>query len=139
MSDGRTRMQSARTWWEGFSRWRQRRPFWGGTLLVVSAFVTGYFPAAYDRFLFFPAGRFTTTAVLFAVLLLLCGLTVLTFPSMSGLFGFLGMLLATLALLGALGGFLAGTLIGGLGGVLSFAWKPSEDTRRFSWENESSE
>ena len=139
MTDGSRRVQAVRRWWQGFGRWRRRRPFWGGTLLVLSALVTGYFPAAYDQFFLFPTGRFTTTAVLFAVLLLLCGVTVLTFPSVSGLFGFLGMLISTLALLGALGGFLAGTVLGGVGSVLSFAWKPPDESRRFSWENEEPE
>ncbi|MFB6178744.1 MAG: DUF6114 domain-containing protein [Halorientalis sp.] len=122
--------------WQAFHRWRQDRPFWGGALLILSAVFTGYLPAVYDRFLIFPAGSFTTTALLFALLLLLCGVTVLTFPSVSGLFGFLGMLVSTLALLGALGGFLIGSILGGLGGVLSFAWKPPEQDGRFSWEGD---
>ena len=136
MTGGRNRVEAVRLWWRGFSRWRRRRPFWGGTLLVLSAVFTGYLPAAYDRFVFVPTGRFTTSAVLFAVVLLLCGVTVMTFPSVSGLFGILGMLVSTLALLGALGGFLLGTVLGGLGGVLSFAWQPPDEERRFSWEDD---
>jgi hypothetical protein len=139
MSGGRDGVEAVRLWWQGFGRWRRRRPFWGGTLLVLSALFTGYLPAAYDRFLFFPTGSFTTTAVLFAVLLLLCGVTVLTFPAASGLVGFLGILFSTLALLGALGGFLVGTVLGGLGGVLSFAWKPPDEERRFSWEDDAAD
>jgi len=136
MSEDRDRVERVRRWWRGFGRWRQHRPFWGGTLLVLSSLLTGYLPAAYDSFVFVPTGSFTTSAVLFAVLLLLCGVTVLTFPSVSGLFGFLGMLLSSLALLGALGGFVVGTVTGGLGGVLAFAWKPPGDEQRFSWQRD---
>jgi hypothetical protein len=110
-----------------FSDWRRRRPFTGGVLLVLSGLLTAYLPAAYSSFIVISTGSFTGPAVMFGVLLLLCGATVILFPDMSGLFGFLGMLIATLALLGALGGFLIGTLCGCLGGLLSFAWSAPDD------------
>lgn len=113
-----------------FSDWRRRRPFVGGVLLVLSGLLTAYLPAAYSSFIVISTGSFTGPAVMFGVLLLLCGATVILFPEMSGLFGFLGMLIATLALLGALGGFLLGTLLGCLGGLLSFAWSAPDDEGR---------
>jgi hypothetical protein len=92
--------------------------------LLLAALLVGWLPSAYSSFVIVATGSFTTSALLFAAVLLVCGVVVLTVPSLSTLFGFLGMVISTLALLGALGGFLIGTVIGCLGGLLSFAWSP---------------
>ncbi|MFB6164646.1 MAG: DUF6114 domain-containing protein [Haloarculaceae archaeon] len=146
-----SRRASAREAWDRFGRWRRRRPFWGGSLLVVAALLIGYLPAEYGRFLLFATGSFTGTALLFASLILGCGLLSLAVPRLASLLGLLGMLLSTVALLGALGGFVVGTVVGGVGGLLCFAWTPPEDAvgtdagpgddtegrvGRFSWEQE---
>lgn len=115
--------------WQHFRRWRQHRPFWGGSLLVIAGLLTVYLPITYDHLLVIATGSFTGSALLFGALVLLCGLTVLTIPRLSTVFGLLGVLLSVVAIFGALGGFLIGSLLGGLGGVLSFAWRaPTGET-----------
>jgi hypothetical protein len=114
----------AREAWRRFGAWRRPRPFWGGLALLVSGLLTGCLPVAYRDLLFIATGPFTGSAILFGSVLVVCGLTVLTFPSMSTLVGGLGMVVSTAAILGALGGFVVGSLVGGIGGVLCFAWQP---------------
>lgn len=120
-------------------------------MLMCAAGLVGYLPAAYGDVVVVASGSFTGSALLFAALLLLCGLVVLAVPSLSSLFGLLGMALSTVALLGALGGLLLGTLVGGLGGLLAFAWQPPAETGpetgasaagrvgQFSWEDDGRE
>lgn len=121
------RLAAARRQWAAFAEWRRRRPFWGGTLLIVAGFLTAYLPAVYDEFLLFAAGSFTGSALLFGGSLVVCGLLVFAVPSLSSVLGGLGILVATVSLFGALGGFLVGSVLGGLGGILAFAWtRPDE-------------
>lgn len=120
----RHRTTGVRSGWHQFGRWRRRRPFWGGTLLLVAAVLTGYLPWRYERLVVIAAGSFTGPALVIALCLAACGLVVLAAPSVAGLFGLLGMALSAVAIVGALGGFLVGTLLGGLGGLLCFAWTP---------------
>ncbi|WP_336000915.1 DUF6114 domain-containing protein [Halorientalis halophila] len=105
-----------------FTDWRRRRPFWGGTLLVLSGLATLVLPVVFERFLLFTMGSFTGSALLFGASLVVCGLLVLTVPSLSSVLGGLGIVLATVSLFGALGGLVIGSVLGGLGGVLAFAW-----------------
>ncbi|WP_299265144.1 DUF6114 domain-containing protein [Halorientalis sp.] len=124
MGDGRTsdRFATARERLVAFDGWRRQRPFSGGTLLIVAGFLTAFLPAVYDEFLLFVAGSFTGSAILFGGSLVVCGLLVLAVPSLSSVLGGLGILLATLSLFGALGGFVIGSVLGGIGGILAFAW-----------------
>lgn len=115
--------------WQRFRAWRRTRPFWGGTFLLVAGVLTGYLPSAYGSFVAIATGSFTGPAVLFGVAFVVCGVVALGAPSLSQLFGLLGMFLSALAVLGALGGFLVGSLLGGFGGLLTFAWtRPSGAT-----------
>ena len=118
----RGRRTTARKRWATFDDWRRQRPFWGGTLLLVAGLLTAYLPAAYDEFVLFAAGSFTGPALLFGGSLVVCGLLVFAVPSLSSVFGGLGILVATVSLFGALGGFVVGSVFGGLGGILAFAW-----------------
>jgi hypothetical protein len=120
-----------------FSLWRKLRPFWGGVLLIVGAALIAILPLQFEQLLIFTAGAFTTKGVLFAILLLLCGLSALLFPELSSVIGGLGMLLSTLSLFGALGGFVVGALLAGIGGLLTFAWQPPDDVERLVREHAS--
>lgn len=118
-----------------FSLWRKLRPFWGGALLIVGASLIAVLPLQFEELLIFTTGGFTIRGVLFAILVLLCGLAALTLPELSSVIGGLGMLLSTLSLFGALGGFVIGALIAGIGGLLTFAWQPPEDAERLVREH----
>ncbi len=136
MDDSRAsdRLVIARERWAAFDAWRRQRPFWGGTLLLVAGLLTATLPVAYDDFLLFAAGSFTGSALLFGGSLVVCGLLVFAVPSLSSVLGGLGILLATVSLVGALGGFVVGSVLGGFGGILVFAWtapgeRDSDDER----------
>lgn len=120
-----------------FSLWRKLRPFWGGVLMVVGAALIAILPLQFEQLLMFTAGSFTSKGVLFAILVLLCGLSALVFPELSSVVGGLGMLLSTLSLFGALGGFVIGALLAGVGGLLVFAWQPPEDVEELVREHAS--
>jgi hypothetical protein len=130
MDDGQVgdRREASRERWAAFDAWRRERPFWGGTLLLVAGLLTAYLPAAYDEFLLFTAGSFTAPALLFGGSLALCGVLVFAVPSLSSVFGGLGILVATVSLFGALGGFGIGSVLGGIGGVLAFAWTAPDES-----------
>ncbi|SDG09916.1 DUF6114 domain-containing protein [Halorientalis regularis] len=121
------RVAAARERWVAFGEWRRQRPFWGGVLLLVAGLLTAYLPAAYDEFLLFAAGSFTGSALLFGGSLVVCGLLVFAVPSLSSVLGGLGILVATVSLFGALGGFVVGSVLGGLGGILAFAWTAPDE------------
>ncbi|RXK46281.1 DUF6114 domain-containing protein [Halorientalis pallida] len=129
MDEGRAddRLAAARERWVAFDGWRRQRPFWGGALLIVAGLLTAYLPVAYDEFLLFTAGSFTGSALLFGGSLVVCGLLVFGVPSLSSVLGGLGILVATVSLFGALGGFVVGSVLGGIGGILAFAWTAPEE------------
>jgi len=128
MSDGGTgpaeRRERLRKAWAYFGLWREFRPFWGGTLLLLAGLAMGFIPVVAAGLLPFAVGSFTGSALLFAALLLVCGLSALTFPRVSSVVGIAGMLVSVLSVFGALGGYLVGSFLGGVGGLLAFAWRP---------------
>ena len=119
-SDRRERLRKS---WAYAKLWAQFRPFWGGTLLLVSGLAMGFIPVVAAGTLPFAVGSFSGSALLFAVLLMVCGLCALTFPRLSSVVGLSGMLLSVLSVFGALGGYLVGSFFGGVGGLLAFAWR----------------
>jgi hypothetical protein len=119
--DWRTRLRKS---WAYARLWAQFRPFWGGTLLLVGGLAMGFLPVVAAGALPFAVGSFTGSALLFAVLLVLCGLSALTFPRLASVVGLSGMLVSVLSVFGALGGYLVGSFFGGVGGLLAFAWRP---------------
>jgi hypothetical protein len=118
-----------------FSLWRKLRPFWGGVLMIVGATLIAILPLQFEQLLMFTAGGFTSKGLLFAILVLLCGLSALVLPELSSVVGGLGMLLSTLSLFGALGGFVIGALLAGIGGLLVFAWQPPGDVEELVREH----
>jgi hypothetical protein len=119
--DWRTRLRKA----VAYARlWAQFRPFWGGTLLLLAGLAMAFIPLVAAGTLPFAVGSFTGSAVLFALLLVVCGLSALTFPRLSSVVGLSGMLVSVLSVFGALGGYLVGSFFGGVGGLLTFAWRP---------------
>jgi len=117
----RTRLRKS---WAYARLWAQFRPFWGGTLLLLAGLSMGLMPVFAADARPFAVGSFTGSALLFAVLLVFCGLSALTFPRLASVVGLSGMLVSVLSVFGALGGYLVGSFFGGVGGLLAFAWRP---------------
>lgn len=74
--------------------------------------------------LMFIGGAFTVVGLAFAVIVFLIGAFALLKPSMSTVLGVTGIAFSILSLVGALGGFLFGTILGIVGGSLCVAWQP---------------
>ncbi|MFC7045570.1 DUF6114 domain-containing protein [Halobacteriaceae archaeon GCM10025711] len=110
-------------WRPRFRRWRRQRPFWGGLVLAIAGVEIGVIPAHLAvQFAFIP-GSFAFVGLFFAVFILLSGVFALVRPDLSSFFGAAGILLSIASILGALGGFVVGTLLGIVGGSLCVSWQ----------------
>ncbi|WP_203336418.1 DUF6114 domain-containing protein [Nocardioides limicola] len=116
--------RSPRGLWS-FARWRQRRPFWGGTWLILAGVLvarTSVLPVAVV--VTGTPGR--SLGVGFGGLLILLGLLAWVVPYYRHAWGGLGMFVAVCALLGSnLGALGLGTAFGILGGAMVLAWAPA--------------
>ena len=109
-----------------FRRWRQPRPILGSILMVLGGLMIGYVPVQFTSELMLIGGAFTILGMMFAVLVIFCGLSSLVKPELSSIFGVLGIALSTLSLFGALGGLFVGMIVGTIGGILCYAWEPPD-------------
>lgn len=120
-----------------FADWRRDRPFWGGIVLTVA----GLLIAAVPLNLAFQLSMVTTSLVfagaVFAVPVSVAGVLSIVRPQSATYYGIVGMLFAIASLVGALGGFGLGTLLGMLGGSLCIAWIPEDATDDPSTETDS--
>ncbi|MFD1587792.1 DUF6114 domain-containing protein [Halorientalis brevis] len=107
-----------------FHRWRQPRPLLGSSVLALGGLMIGYVPVQFTSELMFIGGAFTIIGMMFAVLVVFCGIASLVRPELSSIFGVLGIALSTLSLFGALGGLFVGMIVGTIGGILCYAWEP---------------
>lgn len=107
----------------GWRRWLRARPFWaalmviaaGGEILAVHLAQTG------------GSSNRMPVAVVLAGGLIACGLLLVCHPVNGSLYSTAAILVAISALMTAhVGGYLIGTLLGGAGGSLAFAWVPRE-------------
>ncbi len=98
----------------------------GSSLLVLGGLLIGYVPVQFTSELMLIGGAFTILGMMFAVLVMFCGLSALAKPELSSIFGVLGIALSTLSLFGALGGLFVGMMVGTMGGILCYAWEPPE-------------
>jgi hypothetical protein len=130
-----------------FSEWKRHRPFWGAFLLMLGGFVIGWLPIQFATELAVIGGAFTVIGLIFAVMVFLTGAFVMAKPELSTIFGVIGIALSILSLIGALGGFLIGMLLGIIGGNLCIAWRDpnpqargsttsSTDEVQFSWQGD---
>ena len=108
---------------EKFKNWRARRPFWGATLSILAGIVILSIPVQLYEIAAVP-GSMVVVGLLLGGLPLLMGILALIFPKLSTLLGTITIFSAVLSILGALGGFLVGTLLGIVGGAMQIAWKP---------------
>jgi len=122
-----------------FNEWREPRPFWGGTLLMLAGIIIGWVPIQFATELAVIGGAFTVVGLIFAVMVFLTGAFVLARPEMSTIFGVVGIALSILSIIGALGGLFVGMLLGIAGGNLCVAWQGDPDTGSSSSGMESAE
>jgi hypothetical protein len=110
----------------GFRAWRHRRPFWGGTLVVLGGGeILFTYKAPLPVVLHF--GLYGLAGILVPAMLVLVGAMILGDPAHRTFYA----VLAVLAALGTwltsnLGGFIIGMLLGVLGGSLAFGWQVGE-------------
>jgi hypothetical protein len=115
-----------------FKQWRSRRPFWGATLTVLAGLMILYIPLHLYAIAFIP-GSLVFVGFIFGGLVLIIGLCEYFYPQLSTFFGIATIFLSVLSIMGALGGFLIGTLLGIVAGALNIAWD-KEEIDRDTWE-----
>ncbi|MET9711986.1 DUF6114 domain-containing protein [Nocardiopsis alba] len=110
--------------WEAWSRWRRRRPFSGGLLMILAG-VEMVAIAGLPVELMVYLGVGSVSTLLFAGMLVVLGLITWCTPNQHVITGSLAGFVALGALvLSNLGGLVIGTLLALVGGGLAFAWRP---------------
>lgn len=104
-----------------FKLWRNSRPFWGATLTLLAGLMILYIPIHLFALAFTP-GSYAILGILFGGLIVLLGILAYFYPQLSTLFGIVTIFLSVLSIMGALGGFLVGTIIGIVGGAILVGW-----------------
>lgn len=111
-------------------RWRRSRPFWGGLLTILAGAEICAIPLAPLKVMLHQ-GVAGVPSVLLGIVMIMLGISVWVSPQYRSLAGVVTTLLAAAALvMSNLGGFLIGTLVGILGGAMTFAWQPVAPPRR---------
>lgn len=108
-----------------FKQWRNKRPFWGAILTILAALIIMYIPLQLYAIAFIP-GSLVFIGFLFSGILLIVGIFTFIYPQFSTIFGVLTIFLSVLSIMGALGGFIIGTIIGIIAGALCIAWDKEE-------------
>lgn len=110
-----------------FRHWRRARPFWGGSLIIVSGLeILGSTQLSLGN-LQVRIGLEGLQSVLIPVMLTTAGLLIWFMPVHRVFYGVIALAVALYSLVGVnLGGFLFGMLFGILGGSLAIAWSPRE-------------
>ncbi|MEW1962093.1 DUF6114 domain-containing protein [Microbacterium sp. NPDC077644] len=122
-----TSRRAARRPLRRFSAWRRERPFVGGLLVAISG-VEMFFSGQLDLgHLHVQMGIEGMQATLIPVGLLLLGILSITMPAHHVFYGVLSLAVGLYALIGVnLGGFLLGTILACVGGVIVVAWMTPE-------------
>ena len=110
-----------------FKKWQNNRPFWGATLTTLAGMMILYIPLHLYAIAFIP-GSLVFVGFLFGGLTLLLGVLSYIYPQFSTVIGTIVIFLSVLSIMGALGGFLIGTILGIVGGSLLIAWEKTELT-----------
>ncbi|MDI6105858.1 DUF6114 domain-containing protein [Actinoplanes sp. NEAU-A12] len=116
--------------WGRFRRWRRVRPFWGGLLLVLSGLeMLGSANMELDNIKIHigPQGFFS---YLLPVMLITAGVLTWFSPAQRLFYGVIAILTALYSFIGLnLGGWIAGMMLGIVGGALVIAWGPPANPR----------
>jgi hypothetical protein len=105
-----------------FSKWRKKRPLMGAIITIVSGLLILWIPLNLYLSTFLP-GSIAIIGLLFGGMITLIGIVALFFSNASKILGIFTIFLSILSVIGALGGFLFGTLFGIIGGALLMAWR----------------
>ncbi|AJH77713.1 DUF6114 domain-containing protein [Heyndrickxia coagulans] len=105
-----------------FRNWRRSRPFWGATFTLLSGMIILYVPVQLLEIAAAP-GSMVSIGLIFGGLIFLIGGMGYFFPKFNMVFGILAIFLSVLSIMGAMGGFFIGTLLGIIGGSLSVSWR----------------
>lgn len=103
-------------------KWRKKRPLWGSIITILSGLMILYVPLNLYLSTFLP-GSIAVIGLLFGGLITLIGVIALFFPNASKILGIFTIFLSILSVIGALGGFLFGTIFGIIGGSMLIAWR----------------
>lgn len=106
-----------------FTSWRRERPFVGGILIAVAG-VEMFFSGQLDiGHLHVQLGIEGLQATVIPIMLLLLGVLAIMMPAHHIFYGVIALAISVYAIIGVnLGGFLIGTILGCIGGVLVVAW-----------------
>ncbi|WP_307410659.1 DUF6114 domain-containing protein [Neobacillus ginsengisoli] len=105
-----------------FNKWRKKRPLGGAIITILSGLMISWVPLNLYLSTFLP-GSIAIIGLLFGGIITLIGIVSLFFPNASRILGVFTIFLSILSVIGALGGFLVGTLFGIIGGALLMAWR----------------
>lgn len=106
----------------GFRKWRKNRPLAGAIITILSGLTISWVPLNLYLSTFLP-GSIAIIGLLFGGMITLIGIVSVFFPNSSKILGIFTIFLSILSVIGALGGFLFGTLFGIIGGALLMAWR----------------
>ncbi|MFG3497696.1 DUF6114 domain-containing protein [Streptomyces sp. NPDC047928] len=105
-------------------RWRRSRPFWGGLITVLAGAEICAIPLAPLKVMLHQ-GVAGVPSILLGLVMIMLGVSVWVAPQYRSMAGLVTTLIAAAALvMSNLGGFLLGTLLGIVGGAMTFAWRP---------------
>ncbi|WP_460778255.1 DUF6114 domain-containing protein [Nocardiopsis nanhaiensis] len=117
-------LRRTRRVWNGWTRWRKRRPFLGGLLMILAGIemvLITQIPV--ELMIYLGVGAVST--LLFSGMLIVLGLVTWFTPSQHVITGsFAGFIALGALILSNLGGLVIGTLLALAGGGLAFAWRP---------------
>lgn len=115
--------------WDELTEWVDRRPFWGGVLMMLASGFIAWVPLNVSSIVFL--GVFVgPVGYLFAGLLFASGLLALRRPDLHDVLGVSGVFFSLLSVFGALGGLFIGMLVGTIGGLLCYSWGPPGEGER---------
>ena len=119
-----------------FKRWRNNRPFGGAVLSTLAGLLILYIPVQLYAIAFVP-GSFAFIGFLFGGLVLILGILSFIYPQFSTVLGVIIIFLSILSIVGALGGFLFGTILGIIGGALCIGYEKQTITANTNFTGKS--
>lgn len=108
-----------------FQKWKNERPFWGGFLAILAAILILYIPIHLYAIAFIP-GSLVFVGFLFGGLIFIVGFLAWFYPQFSTIIGIVIIFLSVLSIMGALGGFLIGSILGIIAGAICVGWEKTE-------------
>jgi hypothetical protein len=120
-----------------FAEWRRARPFAGALLLVAGGVLVAW-PSLQVVLSTQPFDAYPTASLgtVVGAGIVFVGVAALVRPEWARELGVAGLVLASISFLVAFGGYLIGMLVASAGGILCFAWRPTEAYERLILDDE---